>query len=707
MAETKVGRRHSKKDEELIQRIKDGAGNIASAADELGADEVAQAAEDVQAAADEAGKARKAISLSEQVDEVTESVMEALGQSPMTAMMGMGMLGGDAPCVCAVYPDYAIITVGDQAYQVPYTLEGDEAVIAPFDAWTRVEQSWVPQKSAAKPDEAAPKAAATFGRAVTVKAVTPDTLTVAGYGVVFDGVDLVGDTFTKSTNFWLKSMPGPRPVLYEHGFDDAIDLAVLGSTLKMEQDDNGLWVEAELNRHTRYMKEVEKLIEAGALGWSSGSAGHLVRREGEADKALITSWPILEFSLTPTPAEPRTLGVQAVRSLAAALPAVKAIIGDNLPDGGVNNMEEQVDEQKNSSMTAPVQVDVAAIVREAAEAAAEKAVRAYQESEPAIKTPGVVAPRIQVSAQQPADDAFKVWLRLGENAPSAVKTALVEGTGANGGYLVPTLYSSEIVVPLANQSYLRKSGARVMTVQGSTAFYMPALTYSAAAALVAEGNSMSESDPTFAQVTYNPYKYYKLSQVSEEIVNDALFDVWGQILQPDYVQAFAEAENTAFTTGTGTSQPQGVVTGATTGITAASKTDFTQDELVSLYFKLDYKYRDNAVWMMNDAVLAYIRKMKDAEGRYLWQPGLDGVTSGTLMGKPIITNNSMSSAFTTGQKLVLFCNPSYYYIADWQGFVIQRLVELYAGNGQIGFRATKRFDGRVMLAAAFQLLILG
>jgi len=156
-------------------------------------------------------------------------------------------------------------------------------------------------------------------RSLVIKAKTDDTLTIGGYGVVFGGVDLSGDTFTAKTDFWLDKLPGERPLLYEHGFDDGLGLTVLGKTVKIEPDETGLWVEAELNRHQRYMKEVEALIEAGVLGYSSGSAGHLVRRETGEGKSILTIWPILEFSITPTPAEPRTLGVHEIRAVKSAL----------------------------------------------------------------------------------------------------------------------------------------------------------------------------------------------------------------------------------------------------------------------------------------------------------------------------------------------------------------------------------------------------
>ena len=103
-----------------------------------------------------------------------------------------------------------------------------------------------------------------------------------------------------------------KPILYDHGLNVKLAATFLGKSTKTEADDDGLWIEAELDRHGAYMEQVRHLLDAGVLGWSSGSVGHLVRREN----GLIKSWPIVEFSLTPTPAEPRTLGVNVLKALA-------------------------------------------------------------------------------------------------------------------------------------------------------------------------------------------------------------------------------------------------------------------------------------------------------------------------------------------------------------------------------------------------------
>lgn len=144
---------------------------------------------------------------------------------------------------------------------------------------------------------------------VTVKALTADTATVAGYGVIFGGADLEGDTFTRSTDYMLGLVP-VKPVCYDHTMSAKVS-HVIGTVKSVTADETGLWVEAELKRSEDYVDAVLELINRGVIGWSSGSVPHLVRREAKS----ITQWPVIEWSLTPTPAEPRTLGVERIKSI--------------------------------------------------------------------------------------------------------------------------------------------------------------------------------------------------------------------------------------------------------------------------------------------------------------------------------------------------------------------------------------------------------
>lgn len=182
---------------------------------------------------------------------------------------------------------------------------------------------------------------------VSIKSITDDTVTLAGYGVIFGGVDLEGETFTSDTDF-MPDLVQNKLVLYDHGADELIKSAVIGrvNASDIKADDTGLWIEAELDRHAAYMDMVLELAEKGVLGWSSGSVGHLVAREGKS----IKRWPIVEFSLTPTPAEPRTLGVNRLKTLADAAPALAKLATGTAPD----DIQDEADEKPKGNGALPV-----------------------------------------------------------------------------------------------------------------------------------------------------------------------------------------------------------------------------------------------------------------------------------------------------------------------------------------------------------------
>ena len=157
-----------------------------------------------------------------------------------------------------------------------------------------------------------------------VKIIRQDenTVTVGGYGVVFGGRDLMGETFTKETDFMLDLVPS-KLVMYGHGLQTEVK-HVLGRVPadRIKVQDGGLWIEAQLERSKEYVAEILRLVEMGIMGWSSGSVSHLV----DVHNGVIKTWPIVEFSLTPTPAEPRTLGVEVLKQLAELHPELKALL---------------------------------------------------------------------------------------------------------------------------------------------------------------------------------------------------------------------------------------------------------------------------------------------------------------------------------------------------------------------------------------------
>lgn len=161
-----------------------------------------------------------------------------------------------------------------------------------------------------------------------LKFVGPDT--VEGLAIPFgspDDRDLDGEYFTKGTDFALDWFPtGGRPSLYHHGFDDALKLSVVGRQVEHEVHDEGIWAQVQLDRAARYRKTIDRLVEEGALGYSSGSIGHLASKSAEG---AITVWPWVELSLTPTPANPRT-GIHYVKA-STAIEHVLEVESDTAP----------------------------------------------------------------------------------------------------------------------------------------------------------------------------------------------------------------------------------------------------------------------------------------------------------------------------------------------------------------------------------------
>ena len=516
---------------------------------------------------------------------------------------------------------------------------------------------------------------------------------IGGYLVLFGDEtkrDLEGEYFTPDTDFGdIKQ----TAVYYQHGQDPDLGRRVIGSGV-WEVKDAGVWLEAQLDLRDEYDQAIMQLVEAGKLGWSSGTAGYLTERT----YGKITRWPLaLDASLTPTPAEPRTMAM-SLKSLinpqqdeAQAAPTAPVEADDNKtvePEFMEDNI--MTDQTNSDRITA---AEIKAMWEE---------FRADVSAEITAKTAGIVTPSDEVKPAADVKTAWRAFLNP-RSAKSIYAKALEGGTDSEGGYTVPTDEVAELIAPLTEGSIIRQAGARSIMVNTDTVTF-PSLTNSTTAILTAEEGAYSEVDPSFGQLSFTPYKYTKLTKVTEELAADSLFDIWSQVLAPDFANAFVLAENGAFTTGTGSSQPQGVSVGATTGKTAASATAITADEVIDLYHSLSYLYRSNAVWMMNDSTIAAIRKLKDGDSQYLWQPGLSAGQPDTILGRPVITNNSMPTAAADAATIVIG-DFSYYWIADRAGVSVSVNPYLYMANGYIGYFANKRFDGKIAQAAAFRKLV--
>jgi HK97 family phage major capsid protein len=286
-------------------------------------------------------------------------------------------------------------------------------------------------------------------------------------------------------------------------------------------------------------------------------------------------------------------------------------------------------------------------------------------------------------------DAFLNLCRVGKNnAGMQVLNALEVGTASEGGNIVPTEMEAMIVEYLQDFNEFRQY---VNVIQTSTDREIPLETTLGVATWTAEEAAYTESDPAFGKVTLSSHKLGRIVKVSEELVQDSIFDLFDYLAR-NFGKAWGLAEESAIVAGDNSGKPNGFVTAASTGKTAVGTTAITTDELIDLYHSLSRPYRAGAVFSMADATLASIRKLKDTTNQYIWQPGLQAGQADMLLGKPVIAT-SAQPAMTTGLDAVSFGDLSYYYLVERTGRTIQVLNELYAANGQVGYRGWERIDG--------------
>ena len=306
-----------------------------------------------------------------------------------------------------------------------------------------------------------------------------------------------------------------------------------------------------------------------------------------------------------------------------------------------------------------------------------------------------------------ASDEYKknFWNAMRSKSPVPnVTNALQIGTDTEGGYLVPDEFENTLVEALEEENIFRQMAKIIQTSSGDRK--IPVVATKGTASWMDEEGAYPESDDSFGQVSIGAYKLGTMIKVSEELLNDSVFDLQSYITR-EFARRIGSKEEEAFFTGNGTGKPLGILAatgGAETGITAASATAVTADELIDLYYSLRSPYRRNAVWTLNDSTVKAIRKLKDGNGQYLWQPGITAGAPDMILGRPVRTSTYMPE-IAAGAKTIAFGDFSYYWIADRQGRSFKRLNELFAATGQVGFLASQRVDGKLVLPEAVKVLV--
>lgn len=286
---------------------------------------------------------------------------------------------------------------------------------------------------------------------------------------------------------------------------------------------------------------------------------------------------------------------------------------------------------------------------------------------------------------------------------------LTKLTAGAGGNLVPTGFVQRLYAALVEAATVRQFAGNLTTDSGEN-LLVPKTTTHGAGALVAEAGAIAESDAAFGQQTMNAYKYGQLIQLSTELVQDTAVDLLGYIAESGG-RNVGLASGTHFVTGTGTAQPEGIMTNMTNGVTLAvgNSTGFGnaagKDGLFDLYHSIATGYRARAVWVMNDSVLAKVRKAKDTTEQYLWQPGLTAGAPDLLLGRPVFTDPNLA-AWTATQKIMAFGDfTQYYLVRDVDSVRFERSDDFAFQNDLITFRVLIRTDGKPIDLTAAKSMI--
>ena len=298
-----------------------------------------------------------------------------------------------------------------------------------------------------------------------------------------------------------------------------------------------------------------------------------------------------------------------------------------------------------------------------------------------------------------ASDAYRAaMLKALRTNFRQVENVLQEGTDASGGYLVPEEYDKRLIDILSEENVFRTL-ATTITTSGEHKINIAATKPTAA--WIDEGAQLTFGDATFDQMILDAHKLHVAVKVTEELLYDEAFNLESYLIE-QFGKALGNTEENAFINGDGTHKPKGILSMGQTSVTTAGA-DIKADELLTFIYTLKRPYRKNAAFLVNDQTLATIRKLKDNNGAYLWQPSLQLGEPDRLLSYPVYTSEYMPTI--AGGKIALaFGDYSYYNIGDRGTRSLQELKELFAGNGMVAYVMKERIDGKLVLAEAVQLL---
>lgn len=319
-------------------------------------------------------------------------------------------------------------------------------------------------------------------------------------------------------------------------------------------------------------------------------------------------------------------------------------------------------------------------------------------------------PRTGGATQQEsrAETELRSFLRGEQGAPRYIDVrpegrpefrALSKLTTGAGGNTVPTSFYDELVAHLIEVSGVMQTNPTVLNTNSGETIQIPKTTAHSTAASAAEAAVLPSSDPTFGLVSLGAYKFGWTGRVSRELVDDTGVDLQGYLAM-QAGRALGNKFGADLVTGTGTAQPTGFMTSATIGVTGTTtgvSGAVQYNDLVDLMYSVIAPYRQSrsCYWIMRDATVGSLRKIKDTTGQPIWQPSMQIGAPDLLLGKPIVSDPFMPAA-ATGAQSVAFGDFSQFFVRMVGGIRFERSDDFLFDSDMVAYRAILRGDGALV-----------
>ncbi len=630
------------------------------------------------------------------------------------------------------------------------------------------EKSSLDASSVTEPSLSSPETVRGTTYPVKILENTKEALILGGYGFVWGGRDLQGEYFTPRTDFWFDRLTYHPPVLYHHGQDEALGRVVLGRVEEMQDDGIGLylkmrlpyepivplskqadelWMEQQRKLHRFYLDSIQRLVEEGIEGISSGSVGHLVEITSNGE---ICSWPTVEFSLTPTPAEPRTLGIVELRMLAEDYePSFKSLIpaggtekGTSVIKGGQSafttssltvlspsgnkcdsqSTEKVMTNRKESKGDDPMSENVVnGNVAIDYDILAEKIAQRMSAS-PEQPDPGVIARNREAAKQVQVVPPGK-FKSLGEQLVAVYRavqgpgspdnrlkaTGLQEGVPSDGGFLVQEDFAADLLRRTYETGVLSSRVRRLPISANSNGIKINAIDETSRANgsrfggvqayWTAEAQQMTGSRPKFRQITLELQKLTALCYATEELLADAV--ALQGVIQSVFPEEMNFKMDDAIVRGTGAGMPLGILNSDCL-VTVPKETGQAADTIVAenivkMWSRMWGRSRANAVWLINQDCEPQLFTMSLNVGTggipvYMPANGLSTSPYATLMGRPVIPCEQCATVGDLGD--ILLVDLGEYAWIDKGAIDTALSVHVQFLYGETVFRFIYRADGQ-------------